>query len=204
MITLVYPDQSPKIQFAISKLKKTLTELDQIWTVALKQDVDTHNIIVKNRKGHTRNGVSVEPSLSSEGFQIRHSVREGKSTIYILFGDDPGAMYGIFELCEQLQNRGLSNISECTMNPRFSFRALKFNLPWSSYRKNQSFEIQKETVRDLTFWRSYLDMMAENRFNVLTLWSMHPFPYMIKPKNFPKATPFTDEELADWKHFWTS
>ncbi|WP_263705904.1 alpha-glucuronidase family glycosyl hydrolase [Shouchella tritolerans] len=204
MITLVYPDQSPKIQFAISKLKKTLTELDQIWTVALKQDVDTHNIIVKNRKGHTRNGVSVKPSLSSEGFQIRHSVLEGKSTFYILSGDDSGAMYGIFELCEQLQNRGLSNICECTMNPRFSFRALKFNLPWSSYRKNHSFDIQKETVRDLTFWRSYLDMMAENRFNVLTLWSMHPFPYMIKPKNFPKATPYTDEELADWKHFWTS
>jgi hypothetical protein len=47
-------------------------------------------------------------------------------------------------------------------------------------------------------------MMAENRFNALTLWSLHPFPYLIRAKNFPKATPFSDSELAEWKEFWTA
>ena len=53
-------------------------------------------------------------------------------------------------------------------------------------------------------WRDFLDMMAEDRLNVLTLWSLHPFPYMIRAKNFPKATPFSDAELAEWKTFWTA
>ena len=30
--------------------------------------------------------------------------------------------------------------------------------------------------RNLTFWASFLDMMAENRYNVITLWALHPWP----------------------------
>jgi hypothetical protein len=44
--------------------------------------------------------------------------------------------------------------------------------------------------------------MAENRFNVLSLWNLHPFTYMIRPKNFPEACPFSDRELAQWQRFW--
>ncbi len=54
---------------------------------------------------------------------------------------------------------------------------------------------------DLKFWRAFLDQMAENRFNALTLWNLHPFIYMIRAKNFPDACPFTDEELQTWQHF---
>ena len=41
-----------------------------------------------------------------------------------------------------------------------------------------------------------LDMMAENRFNVLTLWSLHSFHYMVRPKSFLEASPFTEAELG--------
>jgi hypothetical protein len=207
MITLSYPEQSWMIKFAIEKLKNVIAGLGETWNVSSKEDPNTHNIMVLtyNEEGSQSNKWNVGQSISSEGFQIRLEVQQGKSTVYILASEESGAKYGILELCEQLQNYGdLSSVKECMINPKFSFRALKFNLPWSSYRKNKSFEVQKETVRDLEFWKSFLDMMAENRYNVLTLWSMHPFPYMIKPKSFPKATPFTDEELADWKQFWSS
>jgi hypothetical protein len=59
-----------------------------------------------------------------------------------------------------------------------------------------------ETVRDLNFWRSFLDMMADSRFNTLTLWNLHPYTFMIRPKNFPEASPFTYAELVDWQHFY--
>jgi hypothetical protein len=59
-----------------------------------------------------------------------------------------------------------------------------------------------ETVRDLNFWRAFLDMMAENRFNTLTLWNLHPYTFMIRPRNFPEASSFTDAQLADWQHFY--
>ncbi len=207
MITLTYHEQSAKINNAIDKLKIAITELGEKWTVTSEKSSKTHNIIIltKDMEGNKCNGLYNDSALSTEGFQIKRVIDQDKSTIYILGFDESGAMYGIQELSEQLLNYGdLSSVKECMVNPKFSFRALKFNLPWSSYRQNESFEVQKETVRDLNFWKSFLDMMVENRYNVLTLWSMHPFPYMIKPKNFPAATPFTDEELAEWKKFWTS
>jgi hypothetical protein len=43
-------------------------------------------------------------------------------------------------------------------------------------------------------------MMAENRFNSLSIFNIHPFVYMITPKNFPEASPFTPEEMEQWKN----
>ena len=45
-------------------------------------------------------------------------------------------------------------------------------------------------------------MMVENRFNVLSLWSLHPYTYMIWPKNFPEASPRSPAELAQWQQLY--
>ena len=45
-------------------------------------------------------------------------------------------------------------------------------------------------------------MMVENRFNAFTLWTMHPFTYMIRPTNFPEASKWTDAEFAEWQHLY--
>ena len=37
----------------------------------------------------------------------------------------------------------------------------------------------------LEFWQSFLDDLARRRFNVLTLWSLHPFPSIVKVPEFP-------------------
>jgi len=42
-------------------------------------------------------------------------------------------------------------------------------------------------------------MMAENRFNSLSIFNLHPFTYMIIPKNFPEASPFSPAEMEEWK-----
>ncbi|OXM85491.1 hypothetical protein CF651_15030 [Paenibacillus rigui] len=169
------------------------------------QENDRIVIVMDDTDAEGTFGLAVDVSVGAEGFEIRRSDHLGYKGLFVLACDESGAMYGVLEVAEQLRKHGnLLGVSECIINPRFAFRAVKFNLPWSSYRRNESFELQKETVRGLDFWQDFLNMMAENRYNVLTLWCLHPFPYMIKPTNFPKATPFTDEELVDWKRFWTS
>jgi hypothetical protein len=45
-------------------------------------------------------------------------------------------------------------------------------------------------------------MMVENRFNAFTLWTMHPFTYMVRPKNFPEASRWSDAEFAEWQHLY--
>ena len=73
-----------------------------------------------------------------------------------------------------------------------------------SYRKHASLQLHDKTCRDLAFWERFLDMMARNRFNVLSLWSLHPFTWLIRPKRYPEACGFDDAELAEWRKFWKS
>lgn len=138
-------------------------------------------------------------NLMPDGFSI---FKDGE-IIYIMSKTDRGCLYGIMELMEQLgTSADFSELKERQIDPAFSFRAIKFNLPWSPYRPGSATEVHMETCRDLKFWEAYLDMMVKNRFNALSLWNTHPFPYMIRAENFPKATPFNDQELDAWRTFW--
>jgi hypothetical protein len=138
--------------------------------------------------------------LGEEGYRIQP---EG-SCIWIIGEDTPGLCYGMDELTRTLKDgRSLDMVKPAVGKPHFAFRAIKFNLPWSCYRSNQSVLLHMDTVRDLRFWDAFLDMMAEHRFNVLTLWNVHPFPYMTRSASFPLACPFDDNELARWREFYT-
>lgn len=137
--------------------------------------------------------------IKADGYKI---IRENLY-IYIIGQTDRACLYAIMDIIEQLGNtEDVAKLQERKVNPALSFRAIKFNLPWSPYRPGESTELHKETCRDLKFWEAFLDMMVENRFNALSLWNNHPFPYLIKSTNYPAATPFSDEELKEWRIFW--
>jgi hypothetical protein len=135
--------------------------------------------------------------LNSEAYSI---IPEGK-IITIYGGDNRGMIYGSLALAESLEN-GLSlvDIKQSSEKPHYALRAIKHNTPWYSYRPSSALDQHYETVRDVHYWEAFLDMMAENRFNSLSLWNLHPFVFMIRPKNFPEASPFSDEEMEEWKH----
>ena len=138
--------------------------------------------------------------IGAEGFR-RVSSRQG---LRITGGDERGAMYGVLDVAEQIRlGTPLNKIKDHTVRAQLEFRAIKFNLPWSAYRTSPALEQHQETCKDLKYWEAFLDMMVENRFNVLSLWSLHPYTYMIRPKNFPEACSFSDAELAEWKKLWS-
>ncbi len=141
---------------------------------------------------------SIDTALGAEAFRIKPE----NDTVVLTGGDATGVMYGLLSMKEQIESgEKISNIEE---SPRFSFRAIKFNLPWDSYRRGKALQLHYETCRDTNFWRSFLDMMAENRFNKLTLWNLHPFSYMVKTEKYPEACGFSDEEMKTWEKFWKS
>ncbi len=204
---VVYRRESSMIHFAAARLQETLSKLEASVQISTRGSVAAIDrvIILADRSEAEQYGIEVDGAVTPEGFELRRGEADHTSTLFVIAGEEAGAMYGTLELEEQLQRTGsLADVQACVVNARFPFRAVKFNLPWSSYRKNACFELQKETVRDLAFWQKFLDMMAVNRYNVLTLWNLHPFPYMIRPVHYPKACPFTDEELAEWKTYWSA
>jgi len=173
----------PQIILGIQKLQD-LSQSGKISIVSTNPDFEIFTAI---------DSVQFEP----EAFQI--SIEN--KTVTVTGGDGTGVMYGLFDIKEQLES-GQKTIESRRESPAIPFRAIKFNLPWMSYRNGESLQIHSETVRDTNYWHEFLDMMAENRFNKLTLWSQHPFHFMVKTQKYPEACGFSDEEMADWKKFW--
>ncbi len=123
--------------------------------------------------------------------------------IAITGGDRRGLIYGSLALAEMLGNGvDLANIPATTEKPRLAFRGLKFNLPWETYRPSSALDQHQVTVRDLKFWEAFLDMMVENRFNVVSLWNLNPYTYLVRPRNFPEASPWTEAEQEEWRQLF--
>jgi len=141
-------------------------------------------------------------ALGKEAFALRRTSSEEGWAVWAFGGDDTGLVYAGLDVARQVRRRGLSTFTEKTEAPAFPFRALKFNLPWSTYREHETLSLHYETCRDLAFWERFLDMMAENRFNRLTLWAIHPWTSMVRPRGFPEASGLSDAELREWQSFW--
>ena len=182
-IQLYVESDVPQIVLGIEKLQD-LSQSEKISIVKNNPDFEIRTII---------DSIMLEP----ESFQI--SVEN--KTVTVTGGDGTGVMYGMFDIREQMES-GQKTIESRRESPAIPFRAIKFNLPWMSYRTGEALQLHSETVRDTNFWHEFLDMMAENRFNKLTLWSQHPFHLMVKTQKYPEACGFSDEEMIDWKKFW--
>ncbi len=180
---------SPMLRFALGKMEAALQ----------RQGHTSKQITLQTPAQTTEIVVTVEPDLGAEGFR-RVSSAQG---LRITGGDERGAMYGVLDAAEQIrQGTPWNKLEARTVKAQFAFRALKFNLPYAAYRTSPVIEQHYDTCKDLKFWEAFLDMMVENRFNVLTLWSQHPFHFMVRPTNFPEASPFSEAELAEWRTLW--
>ena len=127
-------------------------------------------------------------NYSAEEFQIS---LVGKDIIQITGGDNSGLMYGVLELAEQL-SFGIDpgKIENIRQKPFIEKRGIKMNIPLDA--RLPSYDDTGDAAQNniaevwsMDFWKEYLDNLARNRYNVLTLWTKHPFPGLIKMKDFP-------------------
>ncbi|RED47852.1 hypothetical protein [Seonamhaeicola aphaedonensis] len=174
---------APQVLHGINKL----TDFAEKNTVTIAQNNDA--LIIKT--------VLDSSALKTEAF----SINSNDNLVTVTGGDATGIMYGLLDIKEQIAsgNKAIENKDEA---PNLAFRALKFNLPWEAYRSSKTLEAHTETCKDTLFWRDFLDMMAENRFNKLTLWNLHPFSRMVKTEKYPEACSLSDEEMNRWETLW--
>ena len=177
----------PQIEYAARKLTEALVERNYDVTNA-GTDFDFLISLVVNPN-----------RLGPEAFSI---LPNGKA-ITIYGGDKRGLIYGTLALVEHLRNGiPLETIKSEDDKPGCEFRGIKFNLPWHTYRPSSALDQHYQTVRNLKFWEAFFDMMVENRFNVISLWNLDPYTFMIMPKNFPEASPWSEKEMSEWQHFY--
>jgi hypothetical protein len=175
----------PQAVYASNKLQKALSENGYLIT-----EDPAENTIGIDISIDTIKLVREEYSLTNDGNSIK-----------ITGGDKRGMIYGCLELAEDIRNGvGIGDVKSRSEKPHYLLKAIKHNTSWYSYRPSSALDQHYETLRDPAYWEAFLDMMAENRFNSLAIFNLHPFVFMITPKNFPEASPFSAEEMEQWKH----
>lgn len=166
-VTVNYDKNIPELQFAVEEFRKA--------GLASGMNFSTGpEMILVN--------FELDQSLAKEEYQI---TRKG-STILVKGGDANGLMYAGLELAETIQDgKNLLQISNLSDKPYMPYRGIKFNFPLDA--RTPSYDdtgdaAQKNilTMWDFDFWKNYLDNMARYRYNLLTLWNLHPYPSMIK------------------------
>jgi len=186
-VTILYEKEVPQAAYASRKLSEALAQ--QGYKVLDRQT--DYDYLISLAVHRVR--------LQAEAFAI--IPQEKVITIY--GGDNRGMIYGALTLAEIVRNgTPLEQVSPVEQKPDLAFRGIKYNLPWETYRPSSALDQHDETARDLKYWEAFLDMMVENRFNVISLWNMHPYTFMVQPRNFPEASPWSAKEFAEWRHLY--
>ncbi|MCP4262034.1 MAG: carbohydrate-binding family 6 protein, partial [Planctomycetes bacterium] len=173
-VAITYDRQDPRIAFAAGDIKKAL--LDKNYDVD-GDDADVRIVFDIFQAG-----------MGPQSFRIR---REGGNTIRIVGGDSLGAMYGGLDVAEMVTlGSGLKDVQEKARKPYIFRRGLKFNIPFDgrapSYDDTGTAAQKNIPVMwEFHFWQEFLDTLARNRYNVLTLWTTHPYPGLVKMDRYP-------------------
>jgi hypothetical protein len=94
---------------------------------------------------------------------------------FLLYKDQAGLVYGLSYMDEHLHSgKTFVGMKDTVINPFLPYRIIKYNLPWSPYRNQEAVTLHDSTCRDLHYWEKFMDMMVDTRFNVLSLWNIHP------------------------------
>ena len=135
-------------------------------------------------------GVARPENFDPQSYAIRRSRSGGRTTLAVLSADAHGAMYGGLDLAEAVTLGTLDELGDSDHTPYVERRGIKFNIPLDartpSYSDNS--DAAQNNIPEMwsfDFWREALDQLARQRFNVLTLWNLHPFPSLVKVPEYP-------------------
>lgn len=186
----IVADNDPQISFAVNELKAAIGD-DQNKSAIEKIDIE----ITPN-----------DSDLRSEGFSI---TKKGSSEIEVAGADAAGAMYGGLELTEQIRLYGISGVKEVTKNPYMRRRGIKFNIPLDVRTPSYTdpCDAAQKNIPEMwnfDFWKVFIDNIARDRYNCVSLWNLHPFPSMVKVLGYEDvALNDVQRSTVKWKEFYS-
>lgn len=189
---------SGQLSFAVMQIKKAATEKNyrvsnsSSGSVTLNEALQVKIISDSSlsMKLVGEENLKTPKNFGWQSYALRLKNKGNQKIIYVLAGDEDGALYGALDIAEAIRINTINSITDADHKPYLERRGIKFNIPLDlrtpSYTDPSDAAQQNiPNVWEKSFWISYLDEMALNRYNVLSLWSLHPFPSMVKIPEYP-------------------
>jgi hypothetical protein len=131
---------------------------------------------------------------AAQSYSIRVRNEGARRVITVRGADEAGAMYGGLDIAEAIRTGTLDSLKDTDHTPYIKQRGIKFNIPLDvrtpTYTQREwpdSARLNVGEMWSLDFWRETFDDMARHRYNVMSWWSMNPFPSIVKVPEFPNV-----------------
>lgn len=129
----------------------------------------------------------LDTSIPPQGYRRKHY----GDTIQIISSDEAGMMYGILDISREIgQGASPGNLQDIVVHPYLLNRGIKLNIPMDARTPSYS-DASDSAVQNILhmweyeFWTEFLDRMALEHYNVLSLWTLSPFPSLVKIPEYP-------------------
>ncbi|MBE0534768.1 MAG: carbohydrate-binding family 6 protein [Phycisphaerae bacterium] len=187
------PD-SPQIRFAVDEICSALRSrgcnVHQAGVVQVDDPDDICITLALTANGDIlrrfeASGAAGLQTLAAEGYGVRVTRVRGRTAYWVIGRDAAGVMYGGLEVAESIRTDGLDALSDTDRNPHMSLRGTKFNCPLDARTPSYTdvSDAAQNNIAEMwnfDFWKEYIDSLARYRYNFISLWSLHPFPSLVK------------------------
>ncbi len=196
---LFYDRNSPQASFAASEIRKAYTAAGQSVVESaldrLTSTVSPIRIAIAadaSQSARLSSSLGINPlkASTSQSYAIRRQLKDGNTIFAVLGADATGAMYGGLDIAEAVKLGTLDSLADSDHAPHIERRGIKFNVPLDartpSYSDNNY--VAQQNIAEMwsfDFWKDFIDEMARHRYNVLSLWNLHPFPSLVKVPEYP-------------------
>ncbi len=198
---LFYDQQVPRTAFAASEIRRACASAGQGLIESPLARFEANTALVRiaiasdgPQSARLVASLGIGPLKGSGGqaYAIRRQVKGANTVIAVLADGATGAMYGGLDVAEAIRLGTLDALTDSDHSPHIERRGIKFNVPLDartpSYSDNSDAAQQNILeMWSLDFWRGFIDEMARHRYNVLSLWNLHPFPSLVKVPEYPEV-----------------
>ena len=160
----------------------------------IRRGAAAKGIALSEEANGTRVALTVEKDdkAASQSYSIRVENENGRRVITVRGADEAGAMYGGLDIAEAIRTGTFDSLKDSDHQPHIAQRGIKFNIPLDlrtpSYTDcSDAAQANIPEMWQREFWTEFFDAMARHRYNVLSLWSLHPFPSLVKVPEFPEV-----------------
>ena len=202
-LALHFPQDLPQAQFASEALINSIEEKGLTVQTGAKNAI--HLLTLDDAKSIESLGLSMPSGLKAEGFSLQ--VKD--NVIGVIGFDAAGLMYGGLELAEQISAYGMNSIKPSQQNPHMELRGTKHNIPLDVRTPSYTdpCDAAQKNIPEMwsfDFWKEYIDNLAKYRFNYVSLWSLHPFPSMVKVPGYEDvALDDVHRSTVEWKELYS-
>jgi len=198
-IALFYDGSMPPLRFAAEEIRRSCSAQGSVVVegkVSELQGSAASTVLILAADAEQRRRVQgafrmhAMKDTQFQSYGLRTTAKGSQTVVAVLGADPVGAMYGGLDVAEAIRLGRLKQLIDADHVPYIARRGIKFNIPLDartpSYSDNSDAAQQNiPEMWSMDFWREFLQEMARDRYNVLTLWNLHPFPSLVKVPEFP-------------------